>query len=129
MNRIFLLSPAHCNGLRARHLLRKNSRSELAQRLRDTGVPLGELFSFLSALYFRGKLSLCRSLRATAGRLPGDFNHYADCRLDALRLDDPTCRNCAASAARRSILRIAATAPRCGSAPRHWLRALPRTAK
>ena len=52
MNRIFLLSPAHCNGLRARHLLRKNSRSELAQRLRDTGVPLGELFSFLSALYF-----------------------------------------------------------------------------
>ena len=61
MNRIFLLSPAHCNGLRARHLLRKNSRSELAQRLRDTGVPLGELFSFLSALYFRGKLTYAQT--------------------------------------------------------------------
>lgn len=57
MNRLFVLSPANCNGLRAQWVLRKNSRSDLARRLRSSGVPLGELFSFLSALYFRGKLA------------------------------------------------------------------------
>ena len=57
MNRLFLLSPARCSGLRARCLLRKDSRSELARRLSGSGIPLGELFSFLSALYFRGKLA------------------------------------------------------------------------
>jgi hypothetical protein len=71
MNRIFLLSPAHCNGLRARYLLRKNSRSALAQRLRDTGVPLGELFSFLSALYFRGKLAYALTFAAPPPGCPG----------------------------------------------------------
>jgi hypothetical protein len=57
MNRVFILSPADCNGLRAQWVLRKNSRLELAQRLRGGGAPLGEVFSFLSALYFRGKLA------------------------------------------------------------------------
>jgi hypothetical protein len=57
MNRVFVLSPANCNGLRARWVLRKNSRLDLALRLRTTGAPLGEVFSFLSALYFRGKLA------------------------------------------------------------------------
>jgi hypothetical protein len=57
MNRVFVLSPASCNGLRARWVLRKNSRLELAQRLRGEGAPLGEVFTFLSALYFRGKLA------------------------------------------------------------------------
>jgi hypothetical protein len=37
--------------------------SDLAQRLRsDGGVPLGEVFAFLSALYFRGKLEYARAL-------------------------------------------------------------------
>jgi hypothetical protein len=71
MNRIFLLSPAHCGGLRARYLLRKNSRSALAQRLRDTGVPLGELFSFLSALYFRGKLTYAAAFARPPADCPG----------------------------------------------------------
>jgi hypothetical protein len=57
MNRVFVLSPANCHGLRAQWLLKKNSQSDLARRLRSAGVPLGEVFSFLSALYFRGKLA------------------------------------------------------------------------
>ena len=58
MNRVFLLSPANCNGVRARWLLRKNGQSALAQQLRgDSGAPIGDVFKFLSALYFRGKLT------------------------------------------------------------------------
>jgi len=61
MKRVFVLSPAHCNGVRARWLLRKNSSLELARRLHGQGVPLSEVFSFLSALYFRGKLAYART--------------------------------------------------------------------
>src|SRR5262245_17983875 len=56
--RIFLLSPAHCGGERARLVLRDEARFDLARRLRTReGAPLGEVFSFLSGLYFRGKLA------------------------------------------------------------------------
>src|SRR5262245_36869068 len=54
---IFLLSPAHCGGRRAELLLREGASSPLAARLRDSGAPIGEVFSFLSGLYFRGKLA------------------------------------------------------------------------
>jgi len=60
MSRVFILSPANCNGLRARWVLKKRSRSELAMRLRSAGVSLGEVFTYLSALYFRGKLAYAR---------------------------------------------------------------------
>ncbi|HEY6929256.1 MAG TPA: hypothetical protein VJA66_06235, partial [Thermoanaerobaculia bacterium] len=54
--RIFLLSPASCSGARARMLLRRQARFPLAERVRrPEGAPLGEVFSFLSGLYFRGK--------------------------------------------------------------------------
>jgi hypothetical protein len=56
--RIFLLSPAHCGGKRAAILLNERATFPLAQRLHSTsGVTLGEAFSFLSGLYFRGKLA------------------------------------------------------------------------
>jgi hypothetical protein len=57
-HRIFLLSPASCSGRRAQILLRSEATFDLATRLR-TGhdVTLGEAFSFLSGLYFRGKLA------------------------------------------------------------------------
>jgi hypothetical protein len=54
---VFLLSPAHCGGRRAEILLREEAAFPLAQRLRESGAPLGEVFSFLSGLYFRGKLA------------------------------------------------------------------------
>jgi hypothetical protein len=57
VSRIFLLSPAHCGGKRAAVLLNEDAAFPLAQRLRSAGVTLGEAFSFLSGLYFRGKLT------------------------------------------------------------------------
>jgi hypothetical protein len=54
---VFLLSPANVSGARGRRLTAAESRLELAQRLCGPGVPLGELFTFISSLYFRGKLS------------------------------------------------------------------------
>lgn len=67
--RIFLLSPAHCGGKRAEVLLRERAAFPLAVRLRSTtGVTLGEAFSFLSGLYFRGKLAYAeRFARPPAG--------------------------------------------------------------
>jgi hypothetical protein len=55
--RIFLLSPAHCGGKRAAMLMNERAIFPLAQRLRSAGITLGEAFSFLSGLYFRGKLT------------------------------------------------------------------------
>jgi len=55
--RVYLLSPAHAGGKRAAMLLNCNAKFEMAQRLRTTGVPIGEMYSFMSPLYFRGKLA------------------------------------------------------------------------
>jgi hypothetical protein len=56
--KIFLLSPARTTGKKGQQLLNPLATFPLAQRLRtDEGVPLGELFSFVSGLYFRGKLT------------------------------------------------------------------------
>src|SRR5918992_1543186 len=63
--RIFLLSPAHCGGNRARIVLSDRATFSLAVRLRTAdGAPLGEVFSFLSGLYFRGKLAYARAFAA-----------------------------------------------------------------
>ena len=60
-NRIFLLSPANCGGSRAKQVMSPNARFALAARLRSAdGAPLGDLFSFMSGLYFRGKLTYAR---------------------------------------------------------------------
>lgn len=60
--RIFLLSPAHCGGNRARIVLSERATFNLAVRLRTGGgAPLGEVFTFLSGLYFRGKLAYARA--------------------------------------------------------------------
>lgn len=56
--RVFLLSPANCGGERAGLLFSPRASFDLARRLRTAeGVTLGEVFSFLSSLYFRGKLA------------------------------------------------------------------------
>jgi hypothetical protein len=69
--RIFLLSPAHCGGKRAELLLNQRAAFPLAVRLRSAGgVTLGEAFSFLSGLYFRGKLAYAdRFARPPSGSL------------------------------------------------------------
>ncbi|HEY6986787.1 MAG TPA: hypothetical protein VH369_00305 [Bryobacteraceae bacterium] len=45
----------------------------MAQRLRNGGAPLGEVFSFLSALYFRGKLAYAREFARPPPNCPGIF--------------------------------------------------------
>jgi hypothetical protein len=55
--RVFLLSPANCGGERAQLLFSARAGFDLARRLRGGGVPLGEVMSFVSGLYFRGKLA------------------------------------------------------------------------
>jgi hypothetical protein len=62
--RVFLLSPAHLGGERARILLRDEAEFDLALRVRDGGAPLGEIFAFLSGLYFRGKLAYATAFAA-----------------------------------------------------------------
>ena len=73
MRQVFLLSPARCDGRRATALLNPKAAFALAVRLRETGAPLGDVFSFLSGLYFRGKLAyvqrFARPLEAAPGAL------------------------------------------------------------
>ena len=73
-HRIFLLSPAYAGGERARMILRERAQFPLARRLRaKTGVPIGDVFTFLSGLYFRGKIAyanaFARPARGTSGVL------------------------------------------------------------
>src|ERR671916_2402379 len=56
--RIFLLSPARLDGERAHLLFRPATMFPLARALHSgEGATIGEVFSFLSGLYFRGKLA------------------------------------------------------------------------
>ena len=56
--RIFLLSPANCGGTRARQILSERAAFPLALELRSRrGAMLGDVFAFVSGLYFRGKLT------------------------------------------------------------------------
>ena len=56
--RVFLLSPANCGGVRARQILSATATFALAEALRSRrGATLGDLFTYVSGLYFRGKLT------------------------------------------------------------------------
>jgi hypothetical protein len=58
MRRVFVLSPAYAGGQRARMVMSERAQFDLAKRLRSNKPPsLGEIFAFLSGLYFRGKLA------------------------------------------------------------------------
>ena len=117
--RIFLLSPAHSAGKRADLLLGGTGRVPLAQRLRDGGtITLAEAFSFLSGLYFRGKLTYARRfarppagvlgvqvITSNRGLLPADteltaeeLRAFADTeiRADEPRYSEPLRRDLAA---------------------------------
>jgi hypothetical protein len=62
--RVFVLSPARLGGERAGMLLRAGARFDLAQRVRTGGATLGEVMTFVSGLYFRGKLAYARAFSA-----------------------------------------------------------------
>ena len=62
---VFLLSPAYCAGRRAKSLLRPGSALAIARRLQAGTLSLGEAFSFMSGLYFRGKITYARRFAPT----------------------------------------------------------------
>ena len=69
-SRVFLLSPARSDGRRAKILLNPRAEFPLAVRLREPGgAEIGDVFTFLSKLYFRGKLTYAR---AFASSVSGD---------------------------------------------------------
>jgi len=81
--RVFLLSPANCGGERARLVMSRRAEFPLARQLRSRkGAPLGDVFAFVSGLYFRGKLAYAQAfaehpdavhiITANAGLLPAD---------------------------------------------------------
>jgi len=52
-------------------LLDPDSANPLAVRLRGEGVPLGELYAFVSGLYFRGKLRYAQAFARPPAGVPG----------------------------------------------------------
>jgi hypothetical protein len=69
---VFLLSPASTGGERARIIFREQARFDLALQLRTPeGALLGDVFSFLSGLYFRGKLTYARVFARPPAGAPG----------------------------------------------------------
>jgi hypothetical protein len=92
--RVFLLSPAHCGGERAQLLFSPRAKFELACRLRGgEGATLGEVFSFLSGLYFRGKLAYANTfglplvITTNAGLRPADDRVTLETLRLAARVD------------------------------------------
>lgn len=60
MRRVFLLSPAKIGGVRAGLLLNPRATFALAREFHRTGLPLADIFTFASGLYFRGKITYAR---------------------------------------------------------------------
>ena len=70
--RVFLLSPAHCGGKRAQLLFNDRATFDLARRIRTSdGAAIGEVFSFLSGLYFRGKVAYARAFASPPPHVAG----------------------------------------------------------
>lgn len=71
---VFLLSPARCGSVRAQQLIAESTGSELGKQLQAPGgAPLGEVFAYLSSLYFRGKLLYARAFAHRPDGEPGVF--------------------------------------------------------
>lgn len=68
--RVYLLSPARTSSVRALQLLESESPLGVALRSRQ-GAALGEVFAYLSSLYFRGKLAYASRFGASALAAPG----------------------------------------------------------
>jgi hypothetical protein len=63
--KVFLLSPALINGARAKQLMSPRAQFTAAQSYRsEAGVPIAEAFSFMSCLYFRGKIAYAQKFAA-----------------------------------------------------------------
>lgn len=89
--RTFLISPASLHGVRGRRLLAPDANGAWSRRL-GGGAPIGELFTAVSSLYFRGKLAYALRFGGAGGTLviaPGVGLVAPEWRLDreaALRM-------------------------------------------
>ena len=88
---IFLLSPASLNGKRAEMLRSGRAKFEAAVKFREGGVEIAEAFSFMSALYFRGKIAYARHFaRRASGEIlvitSGEGLVEPEWKLDAARM-------------------------------------------
>jgi hypothetical protein len=70
LHRVFLLSPAKAGGVRYEMLLREPARFDLAEKLRQGAATIGEVYSFISGLYFRGKIGYAEAFRAAPPGIP-----------------------------------------------------------
>jgi len=69
-----LLSPAKSGGKRAELIFNPRAGFPLARRLhRGEAVPIGEIFTFLSGLYFRGKMAYARTFARPPRGMAGIF--------------------------------------------------------
>jgi len=72
--RVFLLSPAYAGGRRAQMVLSGRAQFDLAKRLRSKeGATIAEVFTFLSGLYFRGKIAYAQTFASSQNGSSGVF--------------------------------------------------------
>ncbi|MCC6493737.1 MAG: hypothetical protein IT424_12045 [Pirellulales bacterium] len=84
MQRVFILSPARTTGKRAALLYNEGASFDLACRLRqEGGVAIGDVFAFLSGLYFRGKLAYARRFAVPPAECAGGYVITSDMGLVA----------------------------------------------
>ena len=67
---IFLLSPARAGGPRYSMLVREGADFDVARKLREGSATVGEIYSFISGLYFRGKMVYTERFAAAPPDLP-----------------------------------------------------------
>lgn len=114
MRTVFLLSPAYCGGRRAGILLNPKSAAATVLEFRSGTMTLGRAFSFMSGLYFRGKLGYAErfgeALVITPTRglqppsLPFTLNLLREFAVGDISLDNPEYR----SALERDVTALAA---------------------
>ncbi|MDP9194232.1 MAG: hypothetical protein M3P06_21255 [Acidobacteriota bacterium] len=70
--RLFLLSPARLDGLRAKQLTSPRAKFAAAMQYRtEVGVEVADAFAFMSALYFRGKIAYARQFAVPSPLIGG----------------------------------------------------------
>ena len=88
--KVFLISPANLNGLRAKQLMSPRAKFDAAVMYRsEEGVPIALAFAFMSALYFRGKITYALQFADPANIYvitPGFGLVHADWRITQERM-------------------------------------------
>jgi hypothetical protein len=72
-HRIFLLSPANAGGVRGQLVFNETASFDLAVKLRSQSAPLGDVFSYISGLYFRGKLAYAQAFATPPPGIAGAY--------------------------------------------------------